>query len=1247
MLITTSVFTFYLAWQLIQAETVVKEYYVSPDVDGSGFPVSLKACENFNTYMYNMQSVFDDLSSMLEEFLNTATDVHVFVCVLLSPTVHVIPTGTVVEIPLALNVSLYLVGEDGNKTSINCWPVGNSSGGGLVLNGLHTVEMINLTFTGCYGGNGHFPVVSVRNGTNVEVKSCRFIENEGVAIDIENINELVNISSSTFSGSKDHPSGGIRIKHTAKYTTTTIIAIEFCQFLNLNSTIVSQGDEHIGYGAGIGIFISNPSYPIVISVVSSHFEGNVAFSGAGIYARVQALSKNSQILVCNCKFIGCQAQRVDSAGNVAVREGGQGGAVGLFFRRESKGNLSIISSAFDANHAVGGAGVSVVFAEKSTEVYIRIETSNFTHNVGENGGALSVNNIMSQGDWPKPVKCRTTMFADNSITGRGEGSAIVAVYADISLEDQTEIKSNNGTAVWALGGSWLIVSGFLKFADNTGLNGGAISLHQDSAIHVHDGASLLFINNSANMGGALHVFNSAASVAELVLGGPNIRNNRCFIVPNRDDSMETRQGNVLNATIVFANNTANVTGGAIHAYSLDVCAWEEDDMELNFHTVLNSSSFCYHHNTPQDITSEIASISAYLSTTAEHAIEMGLEYMDIHCCDTCTTYCVVPGIAYRIYIKGEDTLGQEVSGTVVLCSSVHLGIVGFHDLLETNNLTHRFPTVANSGWRHIYFSGAQHQTEEIAISISTLVTPVSTETIIIHVKLMDCLVGYKYDEQYKTCLCDSGKHTHVLECRHDGGVRVEPGYWIGRIAPHRPLASYSCPDGYCRCPNGSCWFDPRMQPDQQCAEGRNGTLCGECINGYSATFGSLYPRCEANCTDKYKWELPICAGVSILVVAVAVMINLDVASGVLRSFVFYFQIVGFTLSAIPPDGILYYRWVRYLVEIPNLSIRVDACMWNGMTSIQSTALQYFIPTCIFICMALFVIVARKSARVARIPVLRPFWSLMTLTYVSIAYTTFRLLQCVPLEDGDDYYWFGDGNVRCFTETHMPYAVLAIIIAVVYVIPFPFFVAIFPSISKMNPVSDITLEAFKRKRIWWGEGWNFGQRLIIVVIHSFSNSPSLHQTLVTLAVATFFTLHAHLQPYSVPYHNLLETCLLFNLLVVNALQVYGVSNNPVPYPVTQADFLLPYAAACIWFVYFLWKKCQKRDRQVERPRDPSSVPYEPPDDSTLSRKGSEPVKLQERNTGPRDSPSLPRSYESDPLMDESRDALREPLLAQFS
>lgn len=1234
---TFRIVQFYFVCQLVLADVSKRVYYVAQDTD-VGEP-AVGTCGNRTSPCRSLKSVF---AVMRGVYVEESTDVHFYVILL--PTVHQMEYGTAMDVAGATSqsrsVSLSLMGEDLEHTNITC--IGNSSRGGLVFSGLDSLVMMNVTVTDCVGG-GHSqsPIVSVRNSRNLAVKSCRFSENEGVAIDIRNVRESVLISHCHFSASQTQLSSGIRFtvdSDLALMYGAMTVAIEFCQFVNLNNMMYVPSDKSVGYGAGIGIFVSHTAHPLNISIVSSRFEENTALSGAGVYARVETSSQNLHVLIDNCTFTDCQAKGTVVEQHIAETEGGHGGAVGVFFFGESKGQFDIKNSVFDSNHAITGAGIALFFAEHSTKVQVTVAQSNFTRNIGGQSGALSVNNVMSQGNWPMPVICRNTWFVDNMVVGNGVGSAIVAIYADLSLEGETVVKSNNGSAVLVLGGSWLVVSGVLMFSENRGHYGGAVYMYGHATIRVSRGTILYFTNNSALVhGGALFVSNAGVELSWLELG-LHAQNHRCFIVPYIDYDVNRNRGNLLNATIRFVDNTAGGTGGAIYASSLDVCAWKEKDNGLNFTTALKSSSFFYHNNLPVDISSEIASVHTKVTVDIEHAAEQALHPNDARCPDNQTVYCIIPGIAYRLYVSGTDVLDHEVNGpAVVTTGSDDLGVVDYHEqLVLRTNLSHEFSVFAGRGWKHIYFSGVQHQTRKLIIEHRAA----SLSSQQLYVRLVDCIVGYKYDKTHETCLCNNGHDTHVLECRYDGGVKVEQGYWVGRVRSGGPLASYSCPAGYCRCPNGTCWFDPRVQPDAQCVEGRNGTLCGECIDGYSVAFGSLYSRCKADCTDEYKWQLPVFALFSVIVVAIAVVINLNVASGVIRSFVFYLQIVGFILNAIPPGGILSYSWVSYLVGIPNLNIRVDACMWKDMTSLQSTALQYFIPACIFICMALFVLLARKFAPVSRIHVLRPFWSLVTLTYVSIAYTTFMLLQCVPLEDGDDYYWFGDGNVRCFTSSHVPYAILAIIIAVFYIIPFPFFVAFFlPRISRLKPVSDIGLQAFKEP-FWWGEGWNFGQRLLIVIIHCFSSTPYIHQTLVILFLSIFLSVHAQLQPYLLFRNNVIETCLLFNLVVVTALQIY-TTNNPVPSPVTEVVFLLPYVAVCVLLVCYMWQRYRKREKQETGSM--SSIRYDNRN-STVTSSVSRPLSVTSTNKGPGDTSSLPRSFEQDAIMDESNDGLREPLLS---
>ena len=77
------------------------------------------------------------------------------------------------------------------------------------------------------------------------------------------------------------------------------------------------------------------------------------------------------------------------------------------------------------------------------------------------------------------------------------------------------------------------------------------------------------------------------------------------------------------------------------------------------------------------------------------------------------------------------------------------------------------------------------------------------------------------------------------------------------------------------------------------------------------------------------------------------------------------------------------------------------------------------------------------------------------------------------------------------------------------------------------------------------------------------------------ISAFVAFHAQLQPYFRIRDNVVETCLLFNLIVVNALQMY-TSRTPVPSYITETLFLVPYAAACLWFLFYAWQRFRKKE-----------------------------------------------------------------------
>lgn len=373
------------------------------------------------------------------------------------------------------------------------------------------------------------------------------------------------------------------------------------------------------------------------------------------------------------------------------------------------------------------------------------------------------------------------------------------------------------------------------------------------------------------------------------------------------------------------------------------------------------------------------------------------------------------------------------------------------------------------------------------------------------------------------------------------------------------------------------------------------------------------------------------------------LFNFNFSSGRVRSTTFYLQVVPLALGYISPHGILQYNWISQLAWIPTLNIRMDVCLLDNMTVLQSALVLYYIPGCVFVFMAVGIFLARKFARVSRFCVLRPFWSMVTLTYTSIAYTTVLILNCVDVGDGE-LRWFPDATVKCYEGNHKYAIIAAFLIGGLYVIPLPIFLAFaMPQIYKMKPLCDIFLEPFKPS-YRWAEGWYFFCRLLLVVAHCFSVNPFIRHSLMTALFCIFLAIHAQAQPFSKLWVNRVETALILNLCLLSAFQMYH-SSGPVPAEVAIVLFLLPYAIIIVYFIYFVAQKIREHQQVAQRSHtidQTAGIDYV--NDTARDNESVALMGIGSENTA-KLSISVEASVAMD-MMDHSSPYLREPLLQEM-
>jgi predicted outer membrane repeat protein len=1211
-------------------------------------------CCSLDDPCQSLVSALDQARQIVHNYKNTTKQMQVEL-VLLNGT-HVIPY----ELPVSdISPNISLVGMDENTTYLTCSPTSNSSqktNSYITFTSFQEVSLKNLTIIGCKGygvavtGGAVFEMNKV---VYVSISHCHFCNNSGVAVLLHDVT-FVDILCTTFNSSThvSNVSAGVHAVYSGLKNagmTNSTLSVQSCHFEsltylpNIEKSSDSRITEVFGLGAGLNVVLNDSQGNIQLDVAinNSLFVSNTANSGAGIYFRfdVDHLSRAFNIFLDNCHFYKCNAHSLKS-----VDEAGHGGGLVLLLFGKSRGVMEVVRSQFVSNSATVGAAMAVLYFDETLFSNVTVDTSMFLNNRATSLAAMAFLSFLSTNQWSKEVTLRNVTLENNSVQNEGSGSALATIHMDVRLEGMVKIARNNGTAVITQNKGWIIVMDSVTFDGNTGHNGGALRMI-NSQLVLYNSAHVMFSNNTAtNEGGAIWV-----AVSNLVgvesLFGQHLRNHFCFIrsrFAHRSTSLNITDYSP-KGSVTFMNNRAERAGGAVYTDTIDSCSWSRETGSYRAGAVLNLSNFLYINNSRPSISTAVAHLTAILRYTKSHNF--------LFCKRSGNVYCVIPGISHKLSVITVDKMQNPVSTTVVVSAdkSPHaVQVVNHHDEMTNQcpNQTEKFFSfitdyVSGTGEATVYFCGPLQGVGEITVqSVADNVV-----TAHIPVKIQECVPGFQYEQKYQACTCV--RKAHVYDCTHSGFIQPNPGYWIGQVQKYNEslvTTSFWCPPTYCSCPNGSCKFDARGDLDRQCADGRKGTLCGHCKRNYSATYGAIYPACLP-CSDEVLWIMPLLTIIAVSAVAFAVLINFNASSVEVRSVAFYFQVVALTLGTIPPHGILQYRWISDLAWIPTLNIRVDACLLDNMTTLQSTLFLYYVPGCVFVFMAFGIFLARKFARVARVHVLRPFWSIVVLTYICISYTTALILNCVDIGDGE-LRWFPDATVKCYDGAHRNAAIAAFFIAGLYVVPLPLFLAFAaPRICKMKPICDIFLDAIKPS-YRWAEGWYFFRRLLLVVVHCFSVEPFVRHTLITSLLCIFLAIHAQVQPYSGVWGNRLETALILNLCIISAFQMY-FSSGPVPVEITAVFFLIPYVAVLLYIIYSIVQKIRHRLEEQNSPRVHALG-----DDiakGIANHQNAEELELVTASNSmsekkPRLSPSF-QGNESIDVMDDSKPFLREPLLQQ--
>ena len=341
--------------------------------------------------------------------------------------------------------------------------------------------------------------------------------------------------------------------------------------------------------------------------------------------------------------------------------------------------------------------------------------------------------------------------------------------------------------------------------------------------------------------------------------------------------------------------------------------------------------------------------------------------------------------------------------------------------------------------------------------------------------------------------------------------------WVGKYGNKSVAASEYCPYNYCTTKeinitlssNPNATHHDRVGIDMQCNYNRSGALCGGCHPGLSLALGS--DRC-LECSSYFVFLLLLYAVAGIILVLFISVLNLTVSEGTLNGLIFYANVIKanqhlyYSQTSINPLT-LFTAWL-------NLDLGIETCFVNGLTAYGRTWLQFVFPLYIWTIASLFIVLAKKSHRMAKVmgtncvqvlatTFLLSYTKLFNIILTALSYTTLYTTE------GQKLVWSADGNIAYLGREHAPLFTVALVTLFFLWFPYTFLILvghtlhrfnfrIIPrSVLKLKPFLDAHYAAFKPRHQYW-----FGLLLIVraAVLLMSAVIPSENVRIVVLLIA---------------------------------------------------------------------------------------------------------------------------------------------------
>ena len=1135
-----------------------------------GCSVNGNCCSSFGALVEDMNNNCQQSSNFSRIVIEVKSDLD------LNSTVHF---GNFCSKSLSLFIK-------GNNSVINCFNDlqrnVRDSGSGLYFNTIHGLSLKDITFLKCGSlqsstsqnvSNSNvttylFPTtLYLLNCSDVNIINITIYKGHGTGAAFFDTVGNVKITNCTLENNwvrdSHYPGGGgLYIEFTNctpgslwnchhKVLLSSQYIIQNSSFIDNSATLLSNETtgyvkpsvyfEGLGKGGGIAVYFNGNSKNHSVRVFNCTFHNNSAVFGGGMFIQYRDSPMNNSIIVENCNFTK----------NKCYIFGGGGVSGGFVISRANSivtinNKINFTNCLFEENSAKGNGGGMSLFTTKGV-------TSNFSQNntiylgncVWRRNSAFvasafdlspEVYSRLDSGILPIPIIDNCTFDSNfntnNSIANGVDFSAteqgVAAVYISgyqVEFIGDIFFINNAGTGLYlSLASVYVNKRSNVHFESNHGKNGGGITMVAFSVLFVHDDCSLTFVNNTSDSKGGAIFVHSIDNQHESHFS------HSCFI---------QYYGEFKNETFSFNNNTAKSdVGNAIFATSFTPCNHDNNLRKL-LDIIGNTTKF------------NVASPPTKFSFDPESLDQ------------------IIPGTEITMNITAMDEQGQEYKNVVYeafMMDSERSDI----------KIDPAYTQVSNN---NIKFLG------EKSTSPRTLTLETETVTLKINISLGECPPGFQNNGKY----CECSRYEGITKCEDINSIIIR-GFWIGRCNGDEVCTAH-CPPGYCSY-SGQNYENVKLPSSFNnlstfiCDEYRTGILCSQCKNGTSTYYHSHSYKCRPNKYCKFGVIFYLLSEIIPLTIVflVVTIFNVSLTSGTVNGFVLFAQIAdSIDISAQGsiefPDvakALSYpYRLIYRMFNFDFFSLEsLSFCLWESATALDMMAITYVTITyalCL-VFLTVFVLNSWKCKlfctwfrpKTLRTTLTHGLTTLLIICFSQCARVCFLILNQTQLLylDHQETVVFSNGALHPFHRGHLQYAIPAICFLTVLVFLPLVWLLLYPLLFKLLAICHLSeskvsqflsklfpielLDAFQgcyKDNCRHFAGLYFFYRLIPLIFSNIRSHNTFYTSLSVLFLGMLL-LHSVFQPYRTYSHNIVDSFMFTNLLLVNLLTMcnYGFTSS---------------------------------------------------------------------------------------------------------